>query len=374
MTRDSVNKLDRRAVLKSSAGLVGASLLAGCSGGDGGDGGSSDPDGDGEDGSDGGSDSTDESEFPSRDVEVIIPFGPGGGYDFYGRLIAKHIPKHLPNDVSAQATNVEGAGGQIAMDQLWTTEPDGHTMSMFNLPNFSLTQLTEDVDWDLREFTFFGQVAEEFRGIAVGANTDIHSFEDYVERAQSEELSFASTGPGSGYVTVPGTLGEVSGLYPGASVMDNQIVYDGRGEALQGIVRGDAQVMSGSYFSLLPYVQSDDLRMVMACTTEDQPPEQTPDADTMATAEVDNATQIEDMLTDRRTFGGPPDMPDDVTEICRDAYEATLNDEELLEEAEEADRPIVHRDAEATQATTENFIESWGEREELLETLFGVEL
>ena len=341
---------DRRTVLKTT-GAAGVGLLAGCTQG------SSVGDGN-------------ESDFPSADIEVIIPFGPGGGYDFYGRLIAEYIPDYLPNDVDAQAQNVEGAGGRVGAEQVWNAEPDGHTMSIFNLPNFALTQLTQDVEYELAEYTYFGQVAEEFRGIAVGANTDIHTFEDYVERVQNEELNFASTGPGSGYVTVPGTLGEVSGLYRGETVMDNQVVYDGRSEALQGILSGDAHAMSGSYFSLLPFVESGDLRMIIACTTDDEPPEHTPDADTMVTANVDNADEIEDMLTDRRTFGGPPDLPEDIAETCRDAYEETLHDEDFLNEAEEADRPIVYRDAQSTRETTENFIESWGEREELLNTLY----
>lgn len=369
---DSTNlPYGRRKFLKT-AGIAGTGLLAGCSGtgdgnSDGGDGGSDNNDDGGDSSSDG-----DETSFPTRDIKLVIPFGPGGGYDYYGRLLAQYLPDHLPGDVNVQAQNVEGAGGQIATDQMWNAEPDGYSSMIFNVPNFSLTQLTEDVEWDLREFTHFGQVVEEPRGIAVGANSGIETWDDYVEAAQNEELKFASTGPGSGYVTVPGVTGEVSGLYDAQSVMDNQVTYDGRGEAIQGILAGDAQVMAGAYFSLLPYVESGDLRMILALSTEDEPPEHTPEADTLSTADIDNAQEIIDMLTDRRTFGGPPGMPEDITEIWRDAFESTLNDDELLAAAEEEDRPIEYADAESTQESIAGFIESWSQREELLLTLYDM--
>lgn len=356
MVSNSEKSIGRRTFLRATGGLVGAGLVAGCLNDD-----DLDP-----------SEDDASPSFPTQDIELTIPFGPGGGYDYYGRLLAQYLPNHLPGDVNVQARNVEGAGGQIALQEMWDAEPDGYSSMIFNVPNFSLTQLTEDVEWDLREFTYFGQVVEEPRGIAVGANSDIETWDDYVEAAQNGELLFASTGPGSGYVTVPGVVGEVSGLYDAQNVMDNQVTYDGRSEAIQGILAGDAQVMGGAYFSLLPFVESDDLQMILALSTEDEPPEHTPEAETLATANIDNAGEIIDMLTDRRTFGGPPDLPEDITEIWRDAFEATLTDDQLLADAEEEDRPIKYASAEETLEATTGFIESWDERDELLSILYDL--
>lgn len=384
---------NRRAFLKTTGIVAGAGFVAGCmgdggdggSGGDGGDGGSGGEDtpaGDGEDtptegddtatdGEDTATEGSPQTDFPQRDISLLIPFGPGGGYDFYSRLLAQHLPEHLPNDVSVQVQNIEGAGGQIATEQVYNAEPDGYTNMIINMVNFALTQLTEDVDYDLREMTMFAQVAAEFRGVAVGSNTDIETWDDYVSAVQNNELNFASTGPGSGYVLVPGVIGDVSGLYPAENVMDNQVIYDGRGAAVQGILAGDAQVMSGSYFSILPYVESGDVRMLMACNTDEQPPEQTPDAETFATAGVDNGQQIQDMLTTRRIFGGTPDIPDAETQVLRNSYSEAIQSDDLQSEAEENDRPIVYANHEEAATAVSNFINSWGERQDLLDTLYG---
>ena len=377
MSSGDKHRFDRRKFLKATGGLAGAGLVAGCTGdgGDGGDGEDGGTDG-GADGGDGGTDGGDggADEYPTDSVEFVIPFGPGGGYDFYSRLIAKYIPDYIEGLEEVQPTNVEGAGGQVATEDVWNEGDNPGVHWIINMVNFGMTQLTNDVEWDLREFSYFAQVAEEFRGIAVGTNTDIETWDDYVEAAQNEELKFASTGPGSGYVTVPGTTGELSGLYPAENVMENQVVYDGRSEAIQGILAGDAHVMSGSYFSVLDYVESDDLRMIMVCTTDDEPPEQTPDAETFGTVDLDRGEDIVDMLATRRIYAGPPELDDDLVEMCQDAYLTALEeDEDLQAEAEDADRPIVPLNGPDAQEAVQGFIDNWAEREDLLRKLEGMD-
>lgn len=372
--REQVWPAGRRTFLKTTGGIAGAALVAGCTGGSsGGDGGSTTTSGGEMTTTSGGEMTTTSgsaSSFPEKDILLVIPFGPGGGYDTYSRLVAKYLPKHLPNEVNVKPQNVEGAGGQIATEQV-NAAKDGYTNMIFNMVNFALTQLTQDVNYDLREMTYFAQVAAEFRGVAVGSNTDITTWDQYVEAVSNNELNFASTGPGSGYVTVPGVIGDIGGLYPAENVMNNQVIYDGRGEAVQGILAGDAQVMSGSYFSILPYAQSGDVRMLMACTTEDAPPEQTPDAETFATADVKNGQQIQDMLTTRRMFGGSPNIPDDQLSVLRDSYSATIQDADLKAEADQNDRPIVYADHTQCESSVKGFLDSWSQRQDLLDTLYG---
>jgi hypothetical protein len=131
--------------------------------------------------------------------------------------------------------------------------------------------------------------------------------------------------------------------------------------------------MSGSYFSILPYAESGDVRMVMACTTEDEPPEFTPDAATFATAGVENGQAIVDMLATRRIYAGPPNIDDSIVQTNIDAYmEALTENEDLLAEAEEADRPIVPLAGPDAEQAVRGFIDNWSERRELLNVLYGL--
>jgi len=52
--------------------------------------------------------------YKGKTLRVIIRSNPGGGYDFYGRLMVRHMPRHLPGNPSAIAVNMPGAGGIVA--------------------------------------------------------------------------------------------------------------------------------------------------------------------------------------------------------------------------------------------------------------------
>lgn len=111
--------------------------------------------------------------------------------------------------------------------------------------------------------------------------------------------------------------------------------------------------------------------MILACTTDETAPEQTPEVETFATVGMENGAQIRDMLTTRRMFSGPPGMPEEHTTVLRAAYAGAINDSDLLAEAAENDRPIVYADHEVAETAVSNFIDSWSERQDLLELLFG---
>ena len=56
--------------------------------------------------------------FAGKTVSVIVGFGSGGGYDMWGRLIARHIGRHLPGKPSVIAQNMPGAGSFVAASHI----------------------------------------------------------------------------------------------------------------------------------------------------------------------------------------------------------------------------------------------------------------
>src|ERR1051325_2911068 len=48
--------------------------------------------------------------FKGRTIKIVVGFGPGGGYDLYARLLAKHLPAHIPGAPSVGGEDMEGAG------------------------------------------------------------------------------------------------------------------------------------------------------------------------------------------------------------------------------------------------------------------------
>ena len=72
--------------------------------------------------------------YRGKTITIIIPIGPGGAYDAYARLIARHLGKQLPGNPTIIARNMPGAGGVIASNYLYNSAPqDGTTLAIYHV-------------------------------------------------------------------------------------------------------------------------------------------------------------------------------------------------------------------------------------------------
>src|SRR5436305_14656725 len=70
--------------------------------------------------------------YKGKQVSVIVGYGTGGGYDIYGRLMARHLGRHIPGQPNVVVQNMPGAGSLRAANHLYTTAPkDGSTIATF---------------------------------------------------------------------------------------------------------------------------------------------------------------------------------------------------------------------------------------------------
>lgn len=377
MENDS--NLHRRKYLKSVGATAIIGTVAGCTGGSDGSGDQNGSDGSaGSGGSEGngesGGQSTSgggDSNFPQEDITIIIPYGTGGSYDEYTRLIAPYLEKHLPNDVNVIPQNVSGAGGRVGTEQYYNADPDGYTIGMINRAGFSLTQVMRDVRYDLTEMTHFAQISQGPQVIAASTETDVVTFDDYISAVESEEMKFTSLGPGTSDIVVPSALGALSGLYEPEKVLENTVTYDGAGQAFQGMLAGDVQLTGRGYYSAISYLQSGDVRYVVVGT--DEPPEESPEAITVNELkerdDIDNPDLLEYIFARPRSFAGPPDIPEDRARILSEAFENAAKDEEFVAAAEEAQRPVQYLGPEETAEGIEQQVQIWRDNMSLSEKL-----
>src|SRR5215217_2626177 len=69
--------------------------------------------------------------FKGKTVNYIIATAPGGGYDYYGRLVAEYMQKHLPGSTFV-VRNMPGAGHVVGANYIYAAKPDGLTIGSFN--------------------------------------------------------------------------------------------------------------------------------------------------------------------------------------------------------------------------------------------------
>src|SRR4051794_894357 len=135
------------------------------------------------------------NQFKGKTITYIVATGPGGGYDTYGRLIARHLQIYLPGS-RVVVRNVPGAGNIIGANTIYAARPDGLTIGMFNT-GLIYDQLIQrnGVKFDLTKFSWLGKAAEEVRVVLISKRSGFKSFDDMVKARGP--IKFAASGIGA---------------------------------------------------------------------------------------------------------------------------------------------------------------------------------
>src|SRR4051794_38202302 len=98
--------------------------------------------------------------YAGKTVTIIVSYGAGGGYDFYGRLVARHLGKHLNGAPTVIVQNMSAAGGLAGANFLYNVAPrDGTTIGVIN-QNAAVGQVLDatGIRYDARKFNWIGRL------------------------------------------------------------------------------------------------------------------------------------------------------------------------------------------------------------------------
>src|SRR4029434_1201391 len=94
--------------------------------------------------------------YQGKVLRIIVGFDPGGGYDTYTRLVARHLGKHIPGNPSVVVENMAGANSLICANHIYrVAKPDGLTMANF-IGGLFLQQLLAQpsLEFHARQFAY----------------------------------------------------------------------------------------------------------------------------------------------------------------------------------------------------------------------------
>jgi tripartite-type tricarboxylate transporter receptor subunit TctC len=134
-------------------------------------------------------------EFPSRPIEFIVPWGPGGGADQLARKLAKLMEPRLK--VSLPVINVPGATGQTGLTKLLTAPADGYSIAVFVGPTFALQAGTPPPKWTMQDIEPLGVVVQQISAFLVAEGGRFKTWADVEKAAKAERMRVAITGFGS---------------------------------------------------------------------------------------------------------------------------------------------------------------------------------
>jgi len=194
--------------------------------------------------------------FPSKPVRIVVGFPPGGGIDAVARLLAPRLSEYWKQPVLVE--NKPGANGVIAMQQVATAAPDGHTVLLGTTGNLSVNPVfLKNLPFDFnRDFAAVTQVVSlaflVMSNPALPAN-DLAGLVRYA-KANPGKVNFASSGTGGLPHLAAQLLSSQSGM--GAA----HIPYKGSAPALTDVIGGQVQFTIDAPAIGLPHVKSGKIR------------------------------------------------------------------------------------------------------------------
>jgi tripartite-type tricarboxylate transporter receptor subunit TctC len=275
--------------------------------------------------------------FSGKTITIIVGYKPGGGYDGTARMLARHLPQHIPGKPTVIVQNMPGGNSIIAANHMYNVaKPDGLTIGTFNR-NLPIAQLTgvQGVKFDITKFAWIGSAANETTILAIRDDLPYKTFDEL--RKAKEPVVIGSTGPGANTYDFPLLLKDMLGL-------NFKIVsgYSSSADIMLAVERKEVDGRAGSYSSIQPFIDRKLVHPVIRARTTDKRLQQLPLDEDFAPNPRAKAIMALRSAPEQiaRPYVLPPGTSADIVKAMRDAFAATISDPATQAEAKKTKQDL----------------------------------
>jgi tripartite-type tricarboxylate transporter receptor subunit TctC len=275
--------------------------------------------------------------YRGKQIMLVTSASVGGGYDQYARLLAKHMPRHIPGEPNIIVQNMVGAEGLRAANYLYNVAPQDGSVIGGLQRNTGLARFYDfnnaGIQFDARKFYWLGSPQQEIGLFILSTKSGMSSIDDLKTR----EVTVSSTANNSPTTVYSRILNATIGtkLKPIAG-------YDGSQACLMAVERGevDAHISGGSSAPfrarIEPWLANGEAKVIMQMGMKRDAA--FPDVPTAIEVEKTPAEkQLFDIAFAEQVMGRPfvlpPGVPLDRVATLRAAFNETMKDREFLEDA-----------------------------------------
>ena len=137
-----------------------------------------------------------QTDYPTRPIEMLVPFGAGGSADLAARKLAAMVEKDLGQPI--QISNVTGAGGAVAYQQIKNSKPDGYKL-LWTSAALATLPAQGNIDFGYEAFDHVALVSAETVTLTVAADSQWKSLKEFLDYAKtaSKPVTVGNSGIGS---------------------------------------------------------------------------------------------------------------------------------------------------------------------------------
>ena len=270
-------------------------------------------------------------DFHGKTVTIISSFEAGGPYDFYSRLVGRHIGAYLPGNPNVIVQNMPGAGGLRGANYLYkVAAKDGTVMGVVSqtVAVGQVLATTPGIQYDARKYNWIGRINSNVEVEHSWAASGFKSIED----AKRREVIVAGTGPTSSSVVFPRLMNELIGTK--FKVVTG---FQGPTSAQLALERGEVEAIVKPWSSIkvgsADLLRDKKINLIVQYTRERH--RELPDVPAVVDlAQDDTQRQIFGLFAGGSALGtallAPPGLPDSVTAALRKAFDEMMHDDPAL--------------------------------------------
>jgi tripartite-type tricarboxylate transporter receptor subunit TctC len=295
--------------------------------------------------------------YKGKTIDLIISTGAGGGLDRNARIVARHLPNHIPGKPAIVPKNMPGAGHLRAANFLQTQAAKDGTVVGTIIPGFLMSQVLEGTGakFDASKFNWLGSTSYSTQTVYVWKTSKVTS----VEEAKKREVLMGATGAGS-----------YAALYP--TVMNNVIGtkfkiiagYQSSAEVNLAMQRGEVEGRAGNNWNSLKsengeWLKDGSIRLVTQIGLKRDPEI----GDVPLLIDLARTPEERDVLRFfsadivlGRPFLTPPGVPTDIVALLRKAFSDMMADPAFLKESADAGLDVNPVDGTTVQTVVDEIV------------------
>ena len=296
--------------------------------------------------------------YRGKTISLVVGNPVGNDYDYRGRLIARHIGKHIPGNPAVVPRNMPGAGGLVAAN--WMAKlaaQDGTTLFMIAQPHAPGQAMgLPNIQFDVRAFHWIGNTIDTPNVVNAWHTSGVRTIEDAMKR----ELVLGGT-TGTNSVVYPAVLNALVGTR--FKVVTG---YPGGGELNIAMERGEIQGRGSNSWAAWKSTKQQWLaekKIIILVQVALKRAADLPDVPLLLElAKNDFDRKVLTFLSAdtaiSRAVVTTPNVPRERVEALRRAFDATMKDKAFLAEAAEARMEIVPSTGEVAQQVAQSIIDA----------------
>jgi len=270
--------------------------------------------------------------YKGRNVSLVIGYSVGGGYDAYGRLVARYLGKHVPGNPNIVPQNMTGAGSLRAANYLYTAAAkDGSVIGTFSR-SLAIAPLLDKAEFDSRNFAWLGSVTDDTSVCVTRAESAVKTWDDLLAKPSTFGGEGAGADPDIFALLYKNVFGAKIKLVSG---------YPGTNDTVLAMERGEVDGLCGLSWSTIKTRHGDWIKdkrvniLVQAAQKKEPDLAAVPLATDLAKGEEQRRI-LKVLLVSQaiaRPFAAPPGIPAERRAALVAAFAATMKDPEFLGEA-----------------------------------------